>query len=160
MKFRLAIWILGIVCIAWILSSCNHSVVYQSNSSVNEKGWLPTDSLVFAFSIDEINRPLNFYFNVRNTTDYPYQNLYLFITTRYPNGTYSRDTAECIFATPEGKWLGKGNGRIKDSRFIFKRNLYFPQKGDYIIVVNHGMRENSLKGIHDLGIEISKPKEK
>jgi gliding motility-associated lipoprotein GldH len=84
------------------------------------------------------------------------QNLYLFITAFYPGDTYSRDTAECILAAPDGKWYGKGMGKHKDSRFLFRKGVVFRKPGNYVIAVNQAMRKENLKGISDVGILIKK----
>jgi recombination protein RecA len=47
---------------------------------------------------------------VRHASHYPYANLYLFITIKFPNEKIAKDTLECVFADPSGKWKGSGMG--------------------------------------------------
>lgn len=141
------------------LVSCHNNMIYRENKHINATGWSPADSIYFRFQITDTVTPLDFYFNVRNTTDYTYQNLYFFITTVYPDGAYSRDTAECILAGIDGKWLGKGMWKTRDSKFLFKKQLRLRKAGEYTLIVNQAMREELLRGIADIGLIIEQPKE-
>jgi len=140
-----------------LLNSCSNQMIFRENNHISSSGWSVADSIAFSFKIDDTLAPVNIYFNVRNSTDYPYQNLYFFITTLYPGGEYSRDTAECILAGIDGKWLGKGKGKTRDSKFLFRKEVRFRKAGNYTIFVNQAMREDILKGISDVGLIIQKP---
>ena len=79
---------------------------------------------------------------------------YIFFTTEFPNGYVATDTLGCILSDPFGKWKGKGNGRIKDNRFLFKPKVCFHQKGIYRFTVQQAMRDDNLKGIANFGITV------
>lgn len=130
--------------------------MHNESAHIKNNEWVASDTLFFSFNSKDTLSLYDFYFEIRNTTDYDMQNLYLFITAYYPGNTYSRDTAECILAAPDGKWYGKGIGKHKDNRFLFRKNVQFRKPGEYIIAVNHAMRKEKLKGISDVGILIKK----
>jgi len=138
----------------FIFTACDRSIFYEQNLHVENSTWDATDTLFFEFNVTDTLGKYDFGFNVRNTTSYPYQNLYLFITAWYPDGSWSRDTAECILAAPDGRWYGKGNGKIRDSRFQFRKNVSFRSSGVHRIGVNQAMRTEKLEGIADIGIRI------
>jgi gliding motility-associated lipoprotein GldH len=140
-----------------VMNSCNNDIVFRENRHINKSGWNPADSIEFTFRIDDTISPVSLYFNIRNTTGYPYQNLYFFITTKYPDGTFSRDTAECILAANDGRWMGKGKGKTRDSKFLFRKAVRFIKTGEYTLIVNQAMREDVLKGIADVGLLIENP---
>ena len=96
------------------------------------------------------------YLNVRNTSQYAYQNLFVFLQTTSPAGLSLKDTLECYLADDRGKWLGDGWGDIYDNRFLYKRNVRFPVSGIYTFKLVQGMRANELKYITDVGIRIEK----
>ncbi len=152
----LNIWILaGTISLFLSLTSCDSSVMYDQMQHVKNSDWNAKDTLFFHFRVTDTLRNYNVGVNVRNSTSYDYQNLYLFITAVYPGGTYSRDTAECILAAADGKWYGKGMGKLKDSQFMFRKGVRFRKSGEYIIAVNQAMRQQVLKGISDVGIRIT-----
>lgn len=149
------IYMLSIIA-ALLATACNNSAFYTESVHLKNNEWKAGDTLFYTFNSKDTLASYDFYFDIRNTTDYDMQNLYLFITAYYPGNTFSRDTAECILAAPDGKWYGKGMGKHKDSRFLFRKGVRFRKPGDYMIAVNQAMREKNLKGISDVGILIKK----
>jgi gliding motility-associated lipoprotein GldH len=111
-------------------------------------------AFVYQFTITDSFQYYKFYINVRNSTAYPYQNLYLFFSTQFPDSTVSIDTLNCLLSDAYGRWTGKGSGRIKDNRFLLKPKVRFQQKGNYVFTVQQAMRDNNLKGITDFGITL------
>lgn len=138
------------------LVACDRAVFHSETVHIKNDQWKANDTLFFSFESDDSTALYDFYFNVRNTTDYNQQNLYMFIAAFYPGNTYSRDTAECVLAAPDGKWYGKGMGKHKDSKFLFRKNVRFRKNGMHVIAVNQAMRIETLKGISDVGIIIKK----
>lgn len=148
---------LTLAVIITFLFSCSSNLVFRENKHIAGEGWQPTDSVTFSFTVSDTLQPVDLFFNIRNTTAYSFQNLYFFITTVYPGGDFSRDTAECILAAPDGKWLGKGSGHTRDSKFLFRKAVRFAKPGNYKLIVNQAMRGDLLKGISDVGLIIEKP---
>ena len=72
-----------------------------------------------------------------------------------PNGNITHDTIECILATPDGHWVGKSSGSMRNVR-INLNELRFPLKGTYHFEIEQAMREPVLKGISDIGLFIKK----
>jgi len=139
-----------------LATACNTNVFHNETVHLKNNEWKSTDTLFYSFDSKDTLATYDFYFEVRNTTDYDMQNLYLFITAFYPGDTFSRDTAQCILAAPDGKWYGKGMGKHKDNRFLFRKGVKFRKSGNYVIAVNQAMRKETLKGIADVGILIKK----
>ena len=96
--------------------SCGKAPLVDKSMDVNETAWDVKEILNIDVRIDDTISTFNFYVNIRNTTDYKNSNFFLFIKTTFPNGQIAIDTLECILADNQGKWFGKGNGKIKDSR--------------------------------------------
>jgi gliding motility-associated lipoprotein GldH len=137
-----------------ILVSCNYNTFYQKSDILPNEIWNMDSTLVYEFTIVDSLQYYNFYVDVRNTTTYPYQNLYLFFTTQFPDSTVFTDTLNCILCDPYGRWTGKGSGRIKENRFVLKPKVRFPQTGTYIFSTQQAMRDNDLNGIINFGITL------
>jgi gliding motility-associated lipoprotein GldH len=86
---------------------------------------------------------------------YPFKNLWVFYDMRLPDDSFVNDTLEAILADDFGKWTGKGVS-LYHGKFPLYTNYHFPDTGQYTIVFRHGMRENDLKGIEEIGLEIKK----
>lgn len=107
---------------------------------------------------DTIN-PYNIFINIRNSDNYEFNNLYLFIDIASPLQATERDTFECILADPNtGRWLGRGLGDIWDNKIAFKHDVRFAHKGDYHFTITQGMRIDKLPAIMDAGLSIERSK--
>lgn len=139
-----------------LLWSCDRQRVFEENRAIEKGAWNARQEIVFETSLKDTNMRYNVYLNVRNATDYPYSNLYLFLDTRFPDGTIARDTIDCLLADYDGRWLGSGMGSVKYNRFLFQQGVRFPQSGSYRFGLQQAMRTNTLQGIHDIGLRIEK----
>jgi len=139
---------------ATLLSSCIDGSVYENNHPVDPSGWNIRDSVEFAVDISDTVTPVNFMLNIRHTIDYEYSNIYIFVNTVYPSKQYSRDTIEILLAGKDGKWFGKGMGKLKEVQVMLKDGVLFPMNGVYRFSFVQAMRVETLKGIEDIGIRI------
>ena len=112
--------------------------------------------LVFDVPVSDTVNKYNIFITVRNTSNYSFNNLYLFIDINSPMKITERDTMECILADADGKWLGNGLGDLWDNKILFKRNVKFQKTGIYEFILNQAMRVDSLPMITDAGLSIEK----
>jgi gliding motility-associated lipoprotein GldH len=145
-----------IITLLFFLTGCDDKRIFEENKDIPDNNWTIENKIKFDVSIKDPSTPANFYVNVRNADGYPYDNLFLFIKTTFPNGKFSTDTLECILADEHGKWLGKGLGDIYDNQILFKRNVRFPLAGIYTFEIQHGMRSAAVPLIMDVGLRIEK----
>lgn len=138
------------------LISCDKNRVFEENTDIPENVWNRNNKLRFDVMVEDTVSRYNFYINVRNAGNYPYSNLFLFMDTKYPDGFVSRDTLECILADESGSWLGDGSGDIFDNQILFKKNFKMKQKGNYVFILEQGMRVENLPLIMDAGIRLEK----
>ena len=139
-----------------LLASCNKNVVFSEYTKIPEEGWKTENKLTYTVDIAD-NKPYhNVFLTVRHADAYPFSNLFVFLTTTYPNGKISVDTLECILANKKGEWQGDGAGDLWDNKIPLKQNLIFPQAGKYTFTFEQGMRTNPLPLILDFGMVIEK----
>ena len=134
--------------------SCKKAALYDRNLEITDGNWSTTQKPQFLVSIEDTLQNTDVYINLRNSSCYPYSNIFLFINTTFPNGKQARDTLECILANENGQWLGDGLGDIWDNRILFKKNVRFPQKGVYTFEFEQAMRLNPLPCISDIGLRL------
>ncbi len=146
-----------IICIAALAGwSCARDRFFEQNSEIPGGSWAAHNNISFPVVIQDTVSVYDFFVNVRNDVDYPFSNLYLFLTTTFPDGRIARDTIECMLAGYDGKWLGSGIGSVRFNRFLFQRNVRFGKAGTYSFEFEQAMRTDPLKGIKDIGIRIDK----
>lgn len=147
---------IALAVLLFCIASCDPKRVYEKNEKISNNNWDQNSPLVFLVNITDTVNPFNVYVNVRNAGFYGFSNLFLFVNTRFPQGQLERDTLECTLASPDGRWLGEGLGDIWDNRILFKKNVRFPQTGEFRFELIQAMRINPLPGIMDAGIRIEK----
>lgn len=142
--------------LAFLLSACDPAMVFEDTRNLQGADWAKDSSLVFRFNITDTTLVQNIYLTTRNAGNYPFSNLFLFITTTAPTGASLKDTLEITLAHPDGHWLGKGAGDLHYLRTPWRHNVRFPYPGIYTFRIRQGMRTDLLNGIGDVGIRIEK----
>ena len=141
---------------AALLFSCDPRTVFDNYSAIEPTGWNKDSVKVFQVPVKDSTVHHNIYINLRNRTSYSYNNIWLFIGISSPAGETIQDTVQFLLADPSGRWSGKGFGGVKDNRFLYRSNVYFPHAGTYLFSVRHGMRQELLPGISDIGFRVEK----
>lgn len=160
MKIKSIKFIAGLVlCSLLFCISCNKNVVYTKYKKFDNNEWFAKDTAVFEVEIEDLNSLNNISLMVRHADSYPYSNVFLFVTTTYPDGKVLNDTMEVVLANGKGEWQGSGAGDIFDFKVPIKRNVRFPLAGKYKFVFEQGMRTDPLPLIMDFGLEIEKVKQ-
>lgn len=142
---------------ACLLTACNEHTVYHSYQSLPNKGWGKSDTLSFQIPItDSVPTTLRLFAEVRNSIEYPYHNLHLFISQNLQDSTVWRtDTIAFCLADSTGRWTGHGWGSIYQSEtFITSVRPLHPT--NYTIKIMSGMKDEKLQGLSDVGIRIEK----
>ncbi|WP_339711134.1 gliding motility lipoprotein GldH [uncultured Kriegella sp.] len=146
--------------------SCNDALLVSEYKATDKGHWNKDHTIEFTFSEVDTIRRHNMFINIRNDETFPYSNLFLIAELNFPSGETVKDTLEYEMALPDGKWLGKGYGSIKENKLWYKENIVFPSSGVYTLSVSHAMRKNgsvdgiaNLPGITDVGFEIVKSNE-
>lgn len=151
--------ILLFCCAGLLVTACNNNIVFSKYQNFNENEWYVKDKAVFDIEIKDTVTLNNISLMVRHADAYPYSNLFLFVTTVYPDGKTLTDTMEVILSDGKGKWQGSGAGDIFDLKVPIKKNVRFPLSGKYQFSFVQGMRVDPLPLIMDFGLEIEKSKQ-
>ena len=144
-----------ILCFSLVLASCT-SKSFNKRVVISEAEWPVENRIAFDVPIEDTLSGYYFGMELRHLENYRYSNLFLFLRTTFPNGTITRDTIECTLASPEGRWLGKSSGSMRDLRITLNENLQFPISGIYHFEIEQAMREPVLNGISDIGIFVER----
>ncbi len=152
-----------IIILVIFFSSCDSNQVFDEYKSV-QKQWHKDSIMSFKVNPPDSIKPYKLYVNIRNTNAYKFNNLFLIVEMVYPHGKTTKDTLEYQMAKPSGELLGEGITDIKENKLWYKgfeKPFVFDEKGDYIIKIQHAMRNNgdingvdNLEGITDVGFRI------
>lgn len=137
-----------------IFISCNSDNLYTAIEEIPGNSWNRYNKPVFRAEIIDTLQHCDIYITLRNTHNYPFRNIFLFVTTTSPEGNNIKDTVEYIITDESGRWLGKGLGDIHDLSLPYKSNVLFPVSGTYRFRIEQGMRVDDLDGIMNVGMKI------
>ena len=147
---------LSAILISLLLVSCINNDVYLKYKSITTTGWNKDTLCRFEIPIKDTTATYNLYVNIRNRGEYPYQNLWLFISKMTPDSIQTNDSIECYLADNHGKWLGTGIGSVMQMPVLYQQNVRFNKAGVYHYSIVHGMRDSVLSGINDIGMQVEK----
>ncbi|MGB0176513.1 MAG: gliding motility lipoprotein GldH [Owenweeksia sp.] len=143
--------------VASCLYSCGEKPYYEAYVEIPENGWQQDSIITFDVTVEDTSSGFVIQLNLRNNSQYPYRNIFLFREIRSNRGIEFRDTVEYPVADAYGKWLGDGLGDLKTHQWPFSaRALHFRRSGRYTFSIQQAMREEMLKGVEDVGITIFK----
>lgn len=153
---------LATIATALLLSGCTENVVFQEDAETPNGSWERNWNPSFTFEVKDTLAPHDVYLDLRHTGDYPFSNLYAFVTLTGPDGRKTVDTVECTLADPTGRWYGKGQGFISSDRFqahvLYRLHNRFPRSGRYSLTLEQAMRVEKLQGIIDVGVSVERSK--
>ncbi len=144
-----------LVFIACILTSCNDYCVYNQCNDIDSHAWHKDSIQAFSPAINDTIGQYNVLITVRHDTEYPYQNLWLFVESISPDGIDVKDTVECYLADNRGKFLGDGIS-IYEMPVLYMRKIKFPKQGVYKFEIQQGMRDTILTGVRNICLSIEK----
>ena len=147
-----------------IFFSCNRNVISSEFREISNAGWHKDSVFSFDFCVSDTLSTYEIVVMVRNTDDFPRQNLWLGIELGKDNRTLSVDTMEFFLSDDYGRWRGRdakwhgSAGSYFDNDFIYKQNVTFYKSGEYTYNLRHIMRFEKLKGMKYIGLKILKEK--
>ena len=154
--FKLVAPLLALV----LFISCDSNIVISKNKSLSGS-WNKNEVLHFSIAQLDTLKAYNVFINLRNTNDYKYNNIFLIVSMQFPHGKTVTDTLEYKMANPDGSWMGKGIGNVKENKLWYKEGVSFLEKGTYGLSIKHAVRNNAnvegvtnLEGITDVGFSI------
>jgi gliding motility-associated lipoprotein GldH len=159
---KYALFILTVLLLSVVLFSCDPNKRFESFENLKDMQWDIHQPVSFQTTITDTTEACNVIVQVRHTPQYPFQNLYLFLTTEYPDGNRSRDSLMFYLFQPDGKPMGKCLGDYCDASFLFRQNVRFPMRGPYTFQLEHTMRtkDGILPMILGVGMRIEKATDK
>lgn len=138
--------------ISMLLLSCQSGVIFTEFQSLPLCGWEADSVRVFSPNLTDSIGDYQMQIMLRHTDRYAYQNLWLFVDIKCDSICLRRDTIEVMMANDHGEWYGQGTSKYT-LPIIYLEQIPL-QGGDYQIVVQQAMREDTLRGINDVGLKV------
>lgn len=138
------------------LAACRNDSVSSAHQDIDEQGWAITDTVYLPIDVEDTTQVYDIALMLRHTEQYVYQNLWFFVQCTDSLSPLQCDTVMACLADDRGRWLGTHAGRYYAGYVIMEHELVFPHAGVYTFAVVHGMRDEVITGIADVGLELRK----
>lgn len=141
------------------LSSCTRINLYEKVVSIPDHEWKNSFRPSFSFEIKDTTVPYQLYVILRHNEKYNYNNIWVNLHTKSPDGTVSKAQYELPLATNEKGWLGTGMDDLYEHRIALtpiNQQFYFKKAGMYTFSLEQVMREDPLKNVLNIGFRIEK----
>ena len=152
-------FIRAFILIAFFAISCESGRLYELNDDFDGRVWSKDSAKSFEFTIPDAQIGYTIFLNLRNTSNYPFQNIYI----QYSLIDSTRKTLReelmnfQLFHPQSGVPFGEsGIGDIFDHQFLLLENYRFPYEGNYTIDYIQMMRIDSLREVLSVGTRIEK----
>jgi len=139
-----------------LLLSCNRDIMFADNRKMTANKWPLDVTPSFIVNSEDTAGLYDISFYIRTGNEYPFRNIWLFVTATSPSGRMLTDTLEYMLADIKGKRYGDGFGNIRDLSLAYRKGIFFPETGSYTFTIRHGMRTEVLPGVYDFGIIVRK----
>lgn len=140
------------------LWACDPQRYFSEYQSLPETGWTNSLQPEFLVDIEDTSQVFNMQVMFRHAPEYPFRNLYLFLHTEFPNKKSITDTLTLYLFDAAGTPLGSCMGDLCDVEFLYRKNIKFPEKGQYRFRLEQRMRtpKGFLPLIFDAGLRLEK----
>ena len=138
------------------LSSCGSIDVYEKTKAFPQHEWKSNDSASFSFDIKDTASRYNLYMVLRHEDAYKKKNIWVDITVKAPDSTYSIKREFNL--ADNTHWLGSAMDDIIEHRININAMPIPLKKGNYGFVLKQAMREDPLEYVLNAGIRVEKAK--
>ncbi|NQD70509.1 gliding motility lipoprotein GldH [Sphingobacterium shayense] len=133
---------------------CTNDVFYQVNKPIENRAWTYAQVPTFNIEIKDNSKPFDLWVNIRHTGEYDYANLFILVHQEGPRNQDTTYRHELTLARQDGRWLGHNAGNLYENQLLLKENYTFPDTGVYTVGIEQNMRENPLREITDVGVQL------
>jgi gliding motility-associated lipoprotein GldH len=140
------------------ITCCRPGSVYEGKVDFSRRVWASGEVVEFDFTIADPSAPYDLYYTIRNTNEYPYQNIYLQYFLTDSSGLLLRKELNnvLLFNAVTGVPLGNGIGDIFVLQKKFLEQYNFEHAGVYRLRIDHYMRSDTLPEVASVGIVVKK----
>ena len=144
---------------AVLLASCGKNVVLDGLHTFEDSRWHMDSVVTVVWEPEQSEDPVFMSMYIRHSTEYPYNNLFLFRSIESTQGVEYTDTVNVALADPLGVWNGSGMSNLKTLEIpIGQGAVRFRDDERYTLKITQGMRDTVLYGIQDVGVQFEQVK--
>jgi len=149
-KMRITLFLIGFLL---LIQSCESPAYYNKSYAFKNHKWSQDVKPSFIIDFKDTVNLYDFIITLRTTTDYKYNNLWIFLNTTPPNSSSVREPYEIKTTYPDGNWIGKKTGTVVEHQLVFKRRR-LPYVGKYKFELEQGISEKTIDEVLDISLRV------
>lgn len=147
---------------AAVFSACTPVDLYERVAAIPGQAWQSSYKPSFTFNIKDTTAAYQLFLILRHNNRYNYNNIWLNLYRKAPDGQVSKVPYELQLATNERGWLAQGMDDIYGHRIALNPpandSFYFNRTGAYTFTLEQIMREDPLQNVMDVGLRLERKK--
>lgn len=155
MRFKIFI---AVLFVTLCMMGCKEQPTFSKSISIDGT-WSYSNELVFPFQISDTETYYDLILGLTYGSDFGYQNIYVKITTKYPDGNEVEDILSLNLTDGAGTFLGNCSSSKCDIDILLQEKFKFRSSGDYTITIIQNGREEHLDKVFAAELKLYKVKE-
>ncbi len=139
-----------------IAAACNNNAVFEKNQPLEKEQWEYANVQKFDVEITDTTAKYNLYVNVRHSFKFEWRNMWVNITTQFPDSTKFNKRVNLLLSEADGRWFGDCLYDNCDISIPIQQNALFPKAGTYHFTIAQDMRINPLDKVKSVGFKVEK----
>ena len=144
----------------FLFQACTPIDLYERVAAIPKQAWQSSFKPSFTFDIKDTASPYQLFLILRHNNKYNYNNIWLNIYRKKPDGSISKVPYELQLATNEHGWLAEGMDDLYEHRIPLTPpaadSFSFNRSGAYTFTIEQIMREDPLEHILNAGLRIER----
>lgn len=136
-----------------ILTACSSNALHSESISIAGQAWKQGVKKEFNIPVKDTSLLYDVVLTVRTTSEYPYCNLWMYLTVDGPLGKSKRFPLEITIADSKGQWMGEKSGSTVAFSKVITHDR-FPKKGVYRFSFEQASTDKVLPEVMDLTLEL------
>ena len=145
-----------------LFQACTPIDLYERVATIPGQGWQSSYKPSFTFDIQDTTATYQLFLILRHNNKYSYNNIWLNVYRKKPDGQVSKVPYELKLATNERGWLAEGMDDIYEHRIPLappaNDSFYFNKKGPYTFTIELIMRDYPLQTVMFVGLRTERKK--
>jgi gliding motility-associated lipoprotein GldH len=151
-------YILCAICCLFVLSCTERGLVFSEERVILEDNWSYAQPISFDIPVSDTTTLYQLLLDVKYSTDFDYENLYVNVTTTFPDKSEVTDVLSLELADDRGVWNGKCSSTECVAPILLRNDFRFKQLGKYSINFDQYSRENNLSGLKAFELKLLEAK--
>ena len=135
-----------------LVSTCGEEHYYRQSVTFPENQWALADTIDFAMDITDTTAKYDIMLDILHEPDYAYQNIYIKILTKFPDGETLEQTLSVDLADSKGQWYGECNRNSCNVRIVLQKQAIFDRIGGHLFKIIPYMRSDTVRGIQGVSM--------